>query len=181
MSARICIAAAALLAVIFGPAVPTMDARIANIPFAPRATEGCDAAAQRAKLDFKLKDVSGAGVKLSDFKGKVIVLNFWATWCAPCKTEIPDFVELQERHGAAGLQMFGISADDTVKQLQPFVAALKINYPVLQARGSTAILDAYAVASLPMTVLIGRDGTLCKRYAGPVAKDVLEGHIKPLL
>src|SRR5437870_1110053 len=92
----------------------------------------CDAAAPPARLDFKLKDMAGAGVKLDAFKGKVLVLNFWATWCVPCKTEIPDFVDLQARHGGAGLQILGISADDTLKQLKPFVDAQKMNYPVLQ-------------------------------------------------
>ena len=146
-----------------------------------RVQEGCDAKQQPAKLDFKLKDVRNASVKLADFKGKVIALNFWATWCAPCKTEIPDFVELQVRHADAGLQFVGISVDDTRKQLEPFLGAVKINYPVLQGRGNNALLDAYGVSSLPVTVLIGREGAICRTYSGPVAKDVLEAQLKRLL
>ena len=147
----------------------------------PAVDDGCDAARTPAKLDFKLKDLRGATVKLADFKGKVILLNFWATWCAPCKAEIPDFVDLHARHAEAGLQVLGVSADDTAKQLKPFVDALKMNYPVLQGRGHNALLDAYAISTLPVTVIIGRDGTICRRYTAPVAKDILERQIKSLL
>jgi peroxiredoxin len=176
---------AVVLAVVLAGAVDVcpriMEARQASGPAVPPGAGECDARAPRAKLDFKLKDLHGASVRLADFKGKVIVLNFWATWCAPCKTEIPDFVELQAQHGDAGLQMVGISVDDTVKQLEPFAAALQMNYPVLQGRGQNGVLDAYAIASLPVTVLIRRDGAICTRYAAPVAKDVLERQIKALL
>jgi peroxiredoxin len=175
------VAAALLAAARSGLSAPLTVAREPAARLAGPAAEGCDASAKRAKLDFKLKDLRGSSVKLADFTGKVVVLNFWATWCAPCKTEIPDFVELQARHGEAGLQMLGIAADGTVKQLEPFVESLKINYPVLQGRGQNALLDAYAVSTLPVTVLIRRDGTICRRYAASVHKDVLESQIKPLL
>lgn len=120
-------------------------------------------------------------MKLAEFKGRVVLLNFWATWCVPCKAEIPDLVDLQARYAGEGLQLLGISVDDSAAQLKPFVNAQKMNYPVLQGRGHTDILDAYAISALPVTALIGRDGAICRRYAAPIAKDVLERHIKSLL
>lgn len=181
MTAR---AAAAVIALVTVTGLPIgaawKESGVITMPVAQGA-DGCEPGPRPARLDFKLKDIRGAGVKLADFKGKVIVLNFWATWCAPCKTEIPDFVDLQARHGAAGLQLLGISVDDSVKQLTPFVEAHNMNYPVLQGRGHNALLDAYAISSLPVTVVIGRSGAMCRRYAGPIAKDVLERQIKSLL
>src|SRR3954466_6762060 len=95
----------------------------------------CQANAKSANLDFTLKDVNGANVTLSDYKGKVILIDFWATWCGPCKVEIPWFVELQSKYGKDGLQALGVSVDDTVDKLKPYVAELKMNYPVLQGLG----------------------------------------------
>ena len=181
MTAGVIAAAVCLLAAAATSPGRAADVREVRHSAFATAEEGCDAARTAAKLDFKLKDLRGATVKLADFKGKVILLNFWATWCAPCKAEIPDFVELHARHAEAGLQVLGVSADDTVKQLKPFVDALKMNYPVLQARGNNALLDAYAISTLPVTVIIGRDGTICRRYTAPVAKDILERQIKSLL
>ena len=84
-------------------------------------TEGaaCPADAKPANLNFTLKDMNNRDVRLSDFKGKVILLDFWATWCGPCKVEIPWFAELQEKYGPAGLQVVGVSVDDTHEQLDP--------------------------------------------------------------
>jgi peroxiredoxin len=186
MTVRITVAVAAVLAAT-AITIGGASTHVGVTPMARGASafvadeDGCDARREPARLDFKLKDTSGAIVKLADFKGKVIVLNFWATWCVPCKAEIPDFVDLQMRHADAGLQLLGISADDALAKLKPFVDAQKMNYPVLQARGHTDVLDAYAVSSLPVTVVIGRGGAICRRYAGPVAKDVVERQIRALL
>ena len=145
------------------------------------ADEVCDAKPAPAKLNFTLKDVNSTKVRLADFKGKVIVLNFWATWCGPCKTEIPAFVELQTQYADRGVQFIGLSVDDPLNKLTPYVAAQKMNYPVLQGRGNDAILNAYSpIDALPVTVLINRDGTVCKRHAGPVTRDTLESELKAL-
>jgi peroxiredoxin len=141
----------------------------------------CESHPQPARLNFALKDINGATVKLAELKGKVIVLNFWATWCVACKAEIPDFVDLQTRYAAEGLQLIGVSVDDPVKKLKSYVDRQKMNYPVLQGRGHDDILDAYSLAILPVTVLIARDGTICTKYEGPIAKDALERAIKSLL
>src|SRR5438128_11390358 len=81
----------------------------------------CDPKGRPADLNFTLKDMTNTNVKLAAFKGKVVVIDFWATWCGPCKLEIPWFVEFQQKYGAQGLQMVGISVDDTLQQLKPHV------------------------------------------------------------
>jgi peroxiredoxin len=143
--------------------------------------EVCDAKPTAAKLNFTLKDMNDVKVKLADFKGKVIVLNFWATWCVACKTEIPEFVELQDQYAEQGVQFIGLSVDDTPAKLKAYVAEHKMNYPVLRGRGHDEVLDAFSpIKSLPVTILIRRDGTICKRHAEPVSKDTLESELKAL-
>ena len=150
---------------------------------APVAGEVCEAEPTRAKLNYTLKDLAGRKVKLADFKGKVIALNFWATWGAPCKKEIPEFVELQAHYGEQGLQFVGISVDDPLEKLKPYVAAMDVNYPVLQGRGQERILDAFSppIQAVPVTILIRRDGSICKRHVGFVRKSTLESTISALL
>lgn len=143
---------------------------------------GCTPKVVTAKLNFTLKDQGDRKVKLTDFKGKVIVLNFWATWCGPCKTEIPAFVELQTRYESQGVQFVGVSVDDPVAKLRPYIAELSMNYPVLQGRSNGGLLDAYGpLAAVPTTYLIKRDGSVCKRHSGEVSKDVLERELKFLI
>ena len=97
------------------------------------ASAVCDPKTKKAP-DFELSDYTGKKVRLADYQGKVIFVNFWATWCGPCKYEIPMFVDLQQRYGAQGLAFLGISVDDPVEELKPFVDQYKINYPVLVGR-----------------------------------------------
>jgi thiol-disulfide isomerase/thioredoxin len=142
----------------------------------------CDPKPKAAKLNFSFKDVNGNKVALSDFKGKVIILDFWATWCVPCKAEIPGFIGLQTKYGAKGLQILGLSVDDPVSKLKPYVAEMKMNYPVLQGLDHDDVLDAFApIASIPTSVVIGRDGTICTKHTGIVPMDVFENEIKSLL
>ena len=142
----------------------------------------CPADAKSANLDFTLKDMNNRDVRLADFRGKVILLNFWATWCGPCKVEIPWFAEFQEKYGPAGLQVVGISVDDTHEQLVPFVSKLKMNYVVLQGLGHDDVQDAYGpLWGIPVTVLISRDGKICAKHTGMSAKEAFENEIKSLL
>ena len=142
----------------------------------------CPADAKPANLNFTLKDMNGKDVTLSAYKGKVILLDFWATWCGPCKIEIPWFVELQTKYGNNGLQALGVSVDDTVDKLKPYVAQLKINYPVLQGLGHDDVQDAYGpLWGIPVTVVISRDGKICTKHIGFSAKESLEKEIKSLL
>jgi cytochrome c biogenesis protein CcmG/thiol:disulfide interchange protein DsbE len=142
----------------------------------------CPADAKPANLDFTMKDVAGKDVSLSEFKGKVLVIDFWATWCGPCKVEIPHFIEFQDKYGKDGLQIVGISVDDTVEKLEPYVREMKMNYPVLQGLGHDDVQDAYGpILGIPVSVMISRDGKICATHTGLTGKDVFEREIKALL
>ena len=113
-------------------------------------------------------------MSLANYKGKVILLDFWATWCAPCKVEIPHFIEFQEKYGKYGLQLVGISVDDTADMLRPYVRDMKMNYPVLQGLNHDDVLDAYGpIVGIPVSVLISRDGKICATHTGLTGKDIL--------
>ena len=142
----------------------------------------CAADAKQANLDFTLKDVGGKDVTLSSYKGKVILLDFWATWCGPCKVEIPGFVEFQNTYGPQGFQVLGVSVDDKAEQLVPYVKEYKMNYPVLQGLGHDDLQDAFGpLVGIPTTFLIARDGRICAVHAGFAAKETFEREIKSLL
>jgi thiol-disulfide isomerase/thioredoxin len=148
----------------------------------PPAGASCPADAANADLTFTLKDVEGKPVKLSDYKGKVILLDFWATWCGPCKVEIPWFIEFQKTYGAKGFQVLGVSVDDTPDKLRPYVADMKMNYPVLQGLSDEKILDAYGpMLGIPVSVLISRDGRVCAKHTGLANRETLEKEIKGLM
>jgi len=142
----------------------------------------CPADAKPANLDFTMKDVEGKDVSLQSFKGKVILLDFWATWCGPCKVEIPHFIEFQQKYGAKGLQVVGVSVDDPVDKLAPYVKEMGMNYPVLQGLGHDAVQDAYGpILGIPVSVMISRDGKICATHTGLTGKDVFEKEIESLL
>ena len=146
------------------------------------ASGACPANAPAAKLDFTLKDMTGADVTFADHKGKVVLLNFWATWCPPCKMEIPWFVEFQEQYGAKGFQVLGVSVDDPPEKLPPFAREFRTNYPLLVGADREDVQEAYGpIFGIPVTVIIGRDGRICKRHLGPVGKEQFESEIKALL
>ena len=142
----------------------------------------CPADAKPANLDFTMKDVEGKDVSLQSYKGKVILLDFWATWCGPCKVEIPHFIEFQQKYGAKGLQVVGVSVDDPVDKLAPYVKEMGMNYPVLQGLGHDAVQDAYGpILGIPVSVMISRDGKICATHTGLTGKDVFEKEIESLL
>jgi len=146
------------------------------------AGNACPATAKPANLNFTLKDISGKDVKLSSLKGKVILLDFWATWCEPCKLEIPWFAEFQTKYGPRGFQAVGVSVDDTVEKLKPYVAKYKMNYPVLLGLNHDDIQNAYGpLWGIPVTALISRDGKVCARHAGLSSKQNFEKEIEALL
>ena len=134
-----------------------------------------------ARLDFTLKDMHGADVRLSSFKGKVILINFWATWCGPCKAEIPDLVELQDQY-RGDLVILGLSTTDTADQIRPYADEYKMNYPVLITKDREEVQDAYGpMWGIPMSIIVDRDGRIAKRHAGIGTKEQFEREIKALL
>lgn len=130
--------------------------------------------------DFSLTDLNGQPLDLSSYRGKVVLLDFWATWCTPCRGEIPHFVEFQNNYHDQGLQVIGISMDDDLKPVGPFYQEYKMNYPV--ALGNDKIAQAYGgILGLPVTFLIGRDGHIQEKYVGAVDISTIEQGIKSLL
>ena len=137
-----------------------------------------------ANLNFTLKDSEGKDFNLASQKGKVILLDFWATWCPPCKVEIPWFVEFQQKYGPKGLIVIGVSVDDPASALKPFGEKYKVNYPLLVGDGRDDIKGprGYNAAwGLPKTFVIGRDGAICKTHIGLSVKEHFEQQIKSLL
>jgi peroxiredoxin len=147
-----------------------------------RVSAGCTESAGPAKLDFTVKDMNGASVTLADYKGKVILLNFWATWCGPCKLEIPAFVELYDQYKDQGFVILGMLTDDTpsADELRAFVTEYKMNYPILYSQEE--ISDAFGpIYGIPTSFFIGRDGSICEKHMGPATKTEFERTLKSLL
>jgi thiol-disulfide isomerase/thioredoxin len=144
-------------------------------------TPGCMANAKPANWDFKLKDLEGKEVSLASYKGKVVLLNFWATWCGPCKAEIPGFVELQEKYRDK-LTIIGYSVDDTADLAKKYAAQYKMNYPILLGEGREDVQDAYGpIWGIPASFLISKDGNVCRKHMGIAPKAVFEKEIVALL
>jgi thiol-disulfide isomerase/thioredoxin len=131
--------------------------------------------------DFTLQSLDGKNMSLSDLRGKAVLLNFWATWCGPCKIEMPWFIELQKQYGAQGLQIVGVAMDDSSKEdIAKFANDMGVNYPVLL--GKEAVGDAYGgVPALPETFFIGRDGKIVDKIIGLKGRAEIEDSIKKAL
>lgn len=133
--------------------------------------------------DFALTSIDGKTVHLTDYRGKAVVLNFWATWCPPCKTEIPGFVELQRRYGPVGLEIVGITMDDAAERKASVIARaasdIGINYMVLL--GNDHVAEIYRVPWLPTTIFIGRDGRIISQVYGPISHQDAERQIQGVL
>jgi len=131
--------------------------------------------------DFELQSLEGKNVKLSDFRGKAVLLNFWATWCGPCKIEMPWFVELQKEYGPQGLQIVGVAMDDASKEdIAKFVKEMGVNYPILI--GKEDVGNQYGgVNVLPTTFFIDRDGKIVAREFGLQSRSLFVDNIKKSL
>ena len=135
-----------------------------------------------ANLEFTVKDMNGASVRLADYKGKVMLINFWATWCPPCKAELPGLIALHDAYKDKGLAILGVSEDDDPETLRKFAGEWKIRYPMLVGRDEDKLFDAYGpLYGIPTSVIVGRDGAVCGRHVGPATKDEFEKEIKTLL
>jgi thiol-disulfide isomerase/thioredoxin len=140
--------------------------------------------------DFKLKDLDGHDVTLSQFRGKVVLVNFWATWCGPCHIEIPWLMEFQQKYSARGFTVLGVAMDEEGKSaVAPFVqaksfrvagAAQSMNYPIVLGNDATAAKFG-GLVGFPTSVLISRDGRVVKRVDGLVSYDEIEKTIQSQL
>ena len=134
-----------------------------------------------ARLDFTMKDMHGNDVKLADLAGKPIVVNFWATWCAPCKAEMPMLVELAAKYAPQGLTIVGISTDDEAKEIRAFAEQFKVPYPMLVGLDRKDVLNSYGYTSLlPLSVFIRADGKIADRLIGARSEEVWENKIRAL-
>ena len=123
--------------------------------------------------DFALKSLIDSTYTLSEMRGKVILLNFWATWCGPCRMEIPDFNEIYKKHGSANIEILSISISDTRKALENFIKVYPMDYPVLygkQKELDKIMRDYGGVYAVPTSVLIGKKGDVLKTYPGALLK-----------
>ena len=141
-------------------------------------------AVRSAAPDFEAKDASGRSFHLADYKGKVVVLDFWATWCGPCKIEVPWFIEFERTYKDQGFAVVGISLDDDGWEVvKPFIEARKMNYRV--ALGNPQIEQLFGggsgVESLPLTFIIDRSGKVASRHIGLASKDEFRNEIEELL
>ena len=136
---------------------------------------------RKAAPDFTLKDADGRTVRLSEYKGKVVLLNFWATWCGPCKIEMPWFMEFERKYKDQGFAVIGVSMDEGGwHDVKPFLNDAGVNYRVLL--GNDEVAQLYGnVEALPTTFLIDRDGKVASTHVGLAGKNVFENGIKELL
>lgn len=131
--------------------------------------------------DFTLPTTDGKTLKLSDLKGKVVIIDFWATWCSPCRKGIPDLIELKKKYGAKGFEIVGVSVDtDTKNEVIPFMKEYKINYPVVY--GNMNVYQQYGgIRAIPTSFVIDKQGKIVASYEGLMSKETYENHIKKLM
>jgi thiol-disulfide isomerase/thioredoxin len=128
-----------------------------------------------------VKDINGRYIRLGDYRGKVVLINFWATWCPPCREEIPDLIRLQGKYRSGGLQIIGVTyPPQTVAEVRRFVQRAKVNYPVGLGTKQTKLLFTES-ETLPMTIVIGTDGRIRDVIEGILLPEEFEQKIRPLL
>jgi len=163
------------LAWIAGAAAILMIGLAGKLQAGPNATAPLSPAPE-----WELKDLNGKPVKLSDFKGKVVILDFWATWCPPCRMEIPGFIELQQKYAEKGLVVIGVSLDDEPDVVKTFMKRQGVNYSVVLA--NSKVTDDYGgIEGIPSTFIIDRTGAIVSKHVGFVPKERFEAEIAPLL
>ena len=130
--------------------------------------------------DFTLPQPDGKELRLSSYRGKVVLLDFWATWCYPCREEIPHLVDLQQKYGDRGLQIIGVSLDDSPDPVPSFYQQFHMNYPVVMGTAKTGELYG-GLLGLPVTFLIDRDGHIFAKHIGATDAAIFEKEIQKLL
>jgi thiol-disulfide isomerase/thioredoxin len=129
----------------------------------------------------ELNDIEGRALRLSDYKGKIVLLNFWATWCAPCRAEMPDLVKWQREYKSKGLQVIGVTYPPTeLTEAREFIKSIEVNYPVALGEERTkALFDKGE--TLPVTVVINKKGMIREVIQGIIFPEEFEQKVKPLL
>jgi peroxiredoxin len=165
------------------PALFVLAALLAALtPGAQAADDICNVSRRKANLDFTVKDIAGKDVRLSQYQGQVVLLNFWATWCVPCRHEIPALTALYRDYQKRGFVVLGVSVDSEIRAIKPFAREMKMNYPVLIGAGREDLSKAFGpFIGFPTSVLVARDGKVCVRHVGVVSKAQLERQIGALL
>ena len=138
------------------------------------------ATANQAAPDFTLPQLNGQDLRLSSYRGKVVLLDFWASWCEPCRVETPHLIELQQKYGDRGLQIIGISMDDSPEPARAFDQQFHMNYPVVMGNAATGELYG-GVLGLPIAFLVNRDGRIYAKHIGATDPAVFEKEINSLL
>ena len=159
------------------------DSQQASPEIPPQATTDTSSPIGKQRPEFSLADLQGKVHDIKEWDGKVLVINFWATWCPPCRKELPAFVELQEKYAAKGLQFVGVAVD-TPQNVSDFVDTYGVNYPMLVAE-----LEAIDIGkkygnrfgALPYTVIVDRSGKIVFVHRGELPKEIAEKSILPLL
>jgi peroxiredoxin len=152
---------------------------VAILFFAVGCTKGGAVEIGKEAPDFTLPDINGKQVGLSEFKGKVVMLDFFASWCPPCRQEVPDFVELQKAYGDNGLAVVGVALVN-MQEAKDFAVKFSINYPVLIDDGNVSNLYG-PIRSIPTTFILDKNGKIVKLYIGMRPKNIFEADIKELL
>jgi len=130
--------------------------------------------------DFTLQDINGKTIKLSDYRGKVVIINFWATWCPPCLGEIPDFVKFYSAYREKGVEIIGIAVGSTKDDTRKTISEKKINYPVCMSDGKIENLYG-GIRAVPTTFIIDKQGNIYKKQVGSITESELTAIIKGIL
>lgn len=151
-----------------------------NGPYPPNYVPAAQKSTASAP-DFSLPTPDGKTLKLSDYKGKAVIIDFWATWCPPCRKGIPDLIALKKKYGSKGLEVIGISLDrDTKKDVPQFIKDKGINYPVVYG-DDNVVVNYGGVRAVPTSFVIDKQGKIIASYEGLISSETYESHIKKIL